>query len=91
LMDLQMPDMGGIEACTTIRAAEGRDRHLPIVAMTAHAMQSDRDLCLAAGMDGFITKPIRVDQLMAEMARVVQPGAAATQVAQVTTDGGGSV
>ncbi|MGZ8266642.1 MAG: ATP-binding protein [Burkholderiales bacterium] len=91
LMDLQMPDMGGIEACTTIRAAEGRDRHLPIVAMTAHAMLSDRDLCLAAGMDGFITKPIRVDQLMAEMARVVQPGAAATQVAQGTTDGGGSV
>jgi CheY-like chemotaxis protein len=91
LMDLQMPDMGGIEACTLIRAAEGRGRHLPIVAMTAHAMQSDRDLCLAAGMDGFITKPIRVDQLMAEMARVVQPEAAATQVAQVTTDEGGSV
>ncbi len=71
LMDVQMPVMGGIEACTLIRTAEGDKRHVPIVAMTAHAMQSDKDLCLAAGMDGFVTKPVRIEQLMAEIERVV--------------------
>ncbi len=66
LMDVQMPEMGGFEATQAIRAAE--DQHgprLPIVALTAHAMQGDRDRCLAAGMDGYLSKPIDVSELLA--------------------------
>ncbi len=71
LMDLQMPVMGGIEACKTIREAEaGGTDHVPIVALTAHAMERDRELCLASGMDGFVTKPIAIEFLMSELERV---------------------
>jgi PAS domain S-box-containing protein len=76
LMDLQMPLMGGIEACTHIRAMESGKRYQPIVAMTAHAMQRDKDLCLAAGMDGFVTKPVRIEHLMSEIERVTNPATA---------------
>ncbi len=64
LMDVQMPEMGGIEATAHIRAKErGTGEHLPIIAMTAHAMKGDRDHCLASGMDGYVAKPIHAQQL----------------------------
>ncbi len=60
LMDIQMPEMGGIEATTAIREMEKeRGGHIPIIAMTAHAMKGDEKRCLDAGMDAYIAKPIR--------------------------------
>ncbi|MHB8897240.1 MAG: response regulator [Thermoguttaceae bacterium] len=72
LMDVQMPEMDGLEATEILRAKE-RDtgRHVPIVAMTAHAMQGDRQRCLKAGMDDYIAKPIRARQIFQTIAKVL--------------------
>jgi two-component system, sensor histidine kinase and response regulator len=66
LMDVQMPEMSGIEATAAIRAHEkNTGRHVPIVALTARAMAGDREQCLAAGMDGYVSKPVRALELFA--------------------------
>ena len=72
LMDLQMPDMDGIEATRAIRRLEaGTGRRTPIVAVTAHAMQGDRDRCKRASMDGYVSKPIHRDRLLQEIDRAL--------------------
>ncbi|MBI1818416.1 MAG: response regulator [Deltaproteobacteria bacterium] len=69
LMDVQMPEMDGFEATAAIRASEQHTgAHLPIIALTAHAMKGDDDRCLHAGMDGYVTKPINWDDLFAAIA-----------------------
>jgi CheY-like chemotaxis protein len=65
LMDLQLPGLGGIEATAAIR--HRLSPTLPIIAMTAHAQRQDRDACLAAGMNDFISKPVQADVLYARV------------------------
>ena len=68
LMDVQMPEMDGFAATASIRERERSTHgHVPIIAMTARAMQGDRERCIAAGMDGYIAKPINADELEAAM------------------------
>jgi len=69
LMDVQMPEMDGCEASSVIRKLPGPKGRVPIVALTAYAMQGDRERCLAAGMDDFLTKPIRRHDLLAMIER----------------------
>lgn len=78
LMDLQMPVMDGYEATRIIRS-EAQFDDLPIIAMTAHAVSDARERCLHVGMDGYVTKPIDVDELLASLIDVIKPELRATQ------------
>ena len=92
LMDVQMPVMDGYDATQAIRAAEqGGDRHVPIVALTAHAMKGDRELCLKAGMDDYLGKPIRPRELAALLQRWGTANVTASLVALVESPAAESV
>ena len=74
-MDVQMPEMDGLEAARRITQRWPASERPRIVAMTANAMQGDREECLAAGMDDYVVKPIRVELLVEALMRVAPPGA----------------
>jgi CheY-like chemotaxis protein len=73
LMDVQMPEMDGFAATREIRRSEqGRQKHIPVIAMTAHAMKGDRETCLEAGMDDYIAKPVNREELRQVIERVMK-------------------
>ena len=83
LMDVQMPEMDGLEATGAIRRSESaRDCHQLIIALTAHALKGDEERCLAAGMDGYLTKPIRPPELDRILAKLVSNKASSQQRAE---------
>jgi CheY-like chemotaxis protein len=72
-MDVEMPEMDGFEASAVIRAREQQSGgHIPIVALTAHAIKGDRERCLEAGMDAYVSKPISAQELFKTLKSVVQ-------------------
>lgn len=87
LMDLQMPVMGGLEATKRIRESEKETgQHVPIVAMTAHAAAQDQRSCVEAGMDGYLTKPVRSQELAKEIERVTMQNAASKKGANTFSE-----
>jgi CheY-like chemotaxis protein len=71
LMDISMPEMDGLEATSVIRANHMSGKQIPIIAMTAHALIGDREMCLRGGMNGYVSKPIQAEDLFAEMRDVL--------------------
>jgi signal transduction histidine kinase/HPt (histidine-containing phosphotransfer) domain-containing protein len=86
LMDVQMPIMNGLDAAMAIRKREDGPTHVPIIAMTAHASSSDRVRCEAAGMDGYLSKPVKREELLAMVEKFAAVGAAESAVAPEDAD-----
>jgi CheY-like chemotaxis protein len=72
-MDVQMPEMDGLEATRAIRSSEAASgSRVPIIAMTANAMSGDRQMCIDAGMDGYVAKPVKREVMFAEINRILK-------------------
>ena len=82
LMDCRMPEMNGYEASAEIRRREGPGRHIPIVALTASAINGDEERCRAAGMDAYVTKPVTVDRLASVLRPLIEDGVQRADVPQ---------
>jgi len=90
LMDVQMPEMDGLEATKAIRKGESeRGTRIPIIALTAHAMKGDRDQCLKAGMDGYVSKPIKPEELFQAIERQASGSEGVEEKGSDTTPSGG--
>jgi CheY-like chemotaxis protein len=76
-MDIHMPGLDGVEVARRIRSAEAGEKAIPIIALTANAFAEDRETCLEAGMDGFLTKPLDRERLAAALAKAGQSAAIA--------------
>ena len=86
LMDVSMPVMDGLEATRTIRSNGAMSAHAPIIALTAHALRGDKERCLEAGMNGYVTKPIAMKDLVAAIAQLTQEKAVDTGPLYLTPD-----
>ena len=87
LMDVQMPEMDGLQATAAIRQREMTSgKHIPIIAMTAHAMVGDKERCLQAGMDGYASKPLQIQELLATVAEVLQTTESHTTPSQPSSE-----
>ena len=87
LMDVQMPNLDGLAATKAIRQCEMGQRKIPIIALTAHVRSSDRDECLAAGMNGFVTKPIQASELSTAISELVGDNPEVDQIAGMADTG----
>jgi PAS domain S-box-containing protein len=86
LMDIQMPEMNGFEATALIREKEkGTSSRIPIIALTAHAMKGDRERCMAAGMDGYVSKPIRPEDLFSAIEVAIEAASGTVRAAVEVT------